>query len=82
MSIVNGLRSSLDLESGGAIAANLDSLYEYVLRRLIDASAQNDAQPLIEVTDLLLEVKSAWDAMPEDIRQSRSPGDGSVAGQV
>ena len=82
MSIVNGLRSSLDLDSGGAIAANLDSLYEYITRRLIDATAQNDVQALVEVNDLLLEVKGAWDAMPEDIRQARASDDGSVAGQV
>lgn len=71
MSIINGLRSSLDMESGGEIAANLDDLYTYISRRLIDASVQNDAQPLAEAIDLLLEIKGAWDAMPEDVRQMR-----------
>lgn len=82
MSIVNGLRSSLDLDAGGPIAANLDSLYEYMTRRLIDASAQNDAAALTEVTDLLLEVKGAWDAMPDDIKHARGTSDGNLAGQV
>ena len=68
MSIVNGLRTSLDLEAGGAIAVNLDDLYEYMNRRLIDASLQNDAAALTEVIDLLLEVKGAWDAMPDEVR--------------
>jgi flagellar protein FliS len=68
MSIINGLRSSLDMESGGAIAVNLDDLYAYMLRRLIDASTHNDVAALNEVIDLMLEIKSAWDAMPDDVR--------------
>jgi len=70
MSIINGLRTSLDLESGGAIAVNLDDLYDYMVRRLIDASAQNDADALTEVIDLMLEIKGAWDAMPDEVRNS------------
>lgn len=70
MSIVNGLRTSLDMEAGGPIAANLDDLYTYMTRRMIDASVENDAQILAEVIDLMLEVKGAWDAMPEDVRNA------------
>jgi flagellar protein FliS len=70
MSIVNGLRTSLDMEAGGPIAANLDDLYSYMTRRMIDASVENDAGILAEVIDLMLEVKGAWDAMPEDVRNA------------
>jgi flagellar protein FliS len=70
MSIVNGLRTSLDMEAGGPIAANLDDLYSYMTRRMIDASVENDAEILAEVIDLMLEVKGAWDAMPEDVRNA------------
>jgi flagellar protein FliS len=70
MSIVNGLRSSLDLEAGGAIAVNLDDLYAYMVRRLIDASAQNDPEALSEVMALMLEIKGAWDAMPDELRSA------------
>ena len=73
MSIINGLRSSLDMEAGGAIAVNLDDLYDYMIRRLIDASTQNDPDILSEVVDLMLEVKGAWDAMPDEIRNSGGP---------
>ena len=68
MSIINGLRTSLDMDAGGAIAVNLDDLYDYMIRRLIDASAQNDADALTEVIDLMLEIKGAWDAMPDEVR--------------
>jgi flagellar protein FliS len=70
MSIVNGLRSSLDMDAGGPIAANLDDLYTYMTRRMIDASVQNDAEALAEVIDLMLEIKGAWDAMPEEVRSA------------
>ena len=70
MSIVNGLRTSLDMEAGGPIAANLDDLYTYMTRRMIDASVENDAEVLAEVIDLMLEIKGAWDAMPEDVRNA------------
>lgn len=70
MSILSGLRSSLDLEAGGEIAVNLEDLYAYMIRRVIDASAQNDPLVLAEVMDLMIEIKGAWDAMPEDVRQA------------
>ncbi len=42
ISIIGGLRSSLDLSKGGEIAANLDNLYEYIERQLIQANLNND----------------------------------------
>ncbi len=68
VTIVEGLRASLDLERGGEIAANLDSLYEYVGRRLTEANLDNDPAILVEVTDLLVEIRDAWDAMPDEVK--------------
>jgi len=70
MSIIGGLRTSLDMDAGGPIAANLDDLYEYMTRRLIDASTQNDPAALDEVSSLMLEIKGAWDAMPDQVRNT------------
>lgn len=61
--IVGGLRASLDVENGGDIAANLDSLYEYISRRLVTANLKNSEEMLDEVSGLLLDVKTAWDAI-------------------
>ena len=58
MSIINGLRSSLDMDAGGAIAVNLDDLYAYMTRRMIDASVGNDAAALAEVIDLMQRARS------------------------
>jgi flagellar protein FliS len=67
ISIIGGLRNSLDMEHGGDIAANLDSLYEYMIRRLIEANRLNDLAILKEVSSLLVDIKEAWDAIPRQL---------------
>jgi flagellar secretion chaperone FliS len=61
ISLVEGLRASLDHERGGELAGNLDALYEYAARRLLEANLRNDAAILDEVSRLLREIKQAWD---------------------
>lgn len=68
ISIVGGLRSSLDLSAGGELAANLDDLYEYIERRLLQANLNNDVSILDEVSALLHEVKTAWESIPLESR--------------
>jgi len=67
ISIISGLQSSLDMEGGGEISRNLDSLYDYMVRRLGETAVTNDPAVLDEVTSLLLEIKSAWDVIPEQL---------------
>ncbi len=64
--IINGLQSSLDMEAGGEIAANLYRLYDYMIRRLMEASIHNDASIVDEVSGLLKEIKSGWDNIPAE----------------
>jgi len=63
--IVGGLIDGLDMEKGGEIAANLHDLYDYINRRLFDASANNDVAILDEVISLMKEIKEGWDAIHE-----------------
>ncbi|MCL5974799.1 MULTISPECIES: flagellar export chaperone FliS [Methylophaga] len=66
MNIIQGLRTSLDAQKGGEVAANLDSLYEYMGRRLLEANVTNDVAILDEVSSLLMEVKAGWDNIPAE----------------
>ncbi len=65
ISIIDGLRMSLDNKMGGEISQNLEDLYDYMSRRLTEANLNNSVEMLDEVAGLLREIKSAWDAVPE-----------------
>jgi len=63
ISIVEGLRASLDFKQGGDISQNLDALYEYVGHILLKANINNDEALLDEAGKLLSEIKMAWEAI-------------------
>jgi flagellar protein FliS len=66
--IVGGLQGSLNDKEGGELAANLDGLYDYIIRRLAKANYDNDSEILDECGRLLGELKTAWDAIAEEVR--------------
>ncbi len=61
MSIVaGGLQASLNKEVGGDLALRLDALYNYMVRRLLDANIEASEAILIEVDRLLATLEEAW----------------------
>ncbi len=66
MSIIDGLRLSLDHRVDSSLSENLENLYDYMNRRLLLANVKNDTDALDEVAGLLRELKEAWDAIPSD----------------
>lgn len=66
MDIIATLQSSLDHDNGGEISSNLERLYDYMNRRLLEASSANDVSMVDEVMKLLLEVKSGWDGIRDE----------------
>ena len=66
--IISELRADLDLPRGGAIAANLDDLYDYMCRQLRAADLQNGLAALDEVSHLLDALQSAWNYLPVEVR--------------
>jgi flagellar protein FliS len=73
--IIEALRSCLDFEIGGEVSENLYALYTYMNERLLDANLKNDTEIVDEVSNLLKEIKSAWDAIPFEVRQKTLNGD-------
>jgi len=65
--IVGGLQGSLSDKDGGGLAENLDSLYDYIIRRLTQANFENNPEYLDECGRLLGEIKSAWDAIANQV---------------
>lgn len=58
--ILNGLSSSLDMESGGEVVVNLARLYDYCAWRLYKAGVDLDPAIVDEVTGLLSTIRQGW----------------------
>nr|WP_318381224.1 flagellar export chaperone FliS [uncultured Enterobacter sp.] len=58
--ITNGLRAGLNHDVGGELAGNLDGLYDYMTRRLLQANLHNDLSAIEEVAMLLNNIADAW----------------------
>jgi flagellar protein FliS len=58
--IIEELICSLDFEKGGEIANNLESLYNYMLRRILQGDLNKDVGPIDEVIGMFSELLSAW----------------------
>lgn len=71
--IIGTLQASLDHSSGGDISLNLERLYDYMNRRLLQASSANDIEMIEEVMGLLLEVKRGWDGIRDDYLANFAP---------
>lgn len=82
IAIVDGLRVSLDAEKGGDIAGNLAALYDYMSRRLLHAQLHDDPAALNEVASLVREIKSAWEAIADQVADAASDKSGATAGSA
>lgn len=55
------LMSSLDISKGGEWAPKLLAVYEFIIRRLIDANMKKDVAIMDEVIPLIEDVKDTWE---------------------
>ncbi len=58
--IVGELQAVLNLEEGKDVARNLDRIYSYCRRRIMESHLQADAAGLHEVVGLLTPLRDAW----------------------
>ena len=58
--LVLGLQGALDFEKGGDLAENLNELYGYVIRRLLDVDDKNDQDALREIVKLMDDIRTGW----------------------
>jgi flagellar protein FliS len=70
--IINELMATLDLERGGEIAENLYNLYDYMNRQLIQANIKKEIEPMIEVQELLKELRSTWQEVMKQVGKKKS----------
>ena len=68
--IIDALRGSVDAQRGGAIAENLEQLYEYMGRKLTVTNLHSDLDALQEVVNVNETLRTAWSTIPEAVRQA------------
>ena len=67
--IDNGLRAGLDHEKGGQIAAELESLYQYISRTLLEANLNKSGENLPHLISLMTEMQETWQAINPENKQ-------------
>ncbi len=75
--ILTHMWSYLDVEKGGEIAQNLESLFAYMLSRLPDVDFRNDPEPAREVMELLGPLRESWRELAK-----RDGGSGQASGSA
>jgi flagellar secretion chaperone FliS len=78
-SILAELQGGVDLQEGGEFARTMHSLYNYHMRRLLEANMSKKPEPLIEVMGLVGELRDAWAQMLSKGDCSQDPGIRNVA---
>lgn len=61
--IIEELNYCLDTEAGGELAANLRSLYFFMIGTLTQAHVRKDREKLEQVVSLLAELNEGWQAI-------------------
>lgn len=67
-----GLRSALNMDAGGSLAADLHDLYQYITLRLTQANLANDDQALAECADLIEPLRAAWRAIGPQVQAAQA----------
>jgi flagellar secretion chaperone FliS len=58
--IIEELICSLNFEKGGEIASNLESLYNYMVKKIVKGDLNKDVESIDEVIGMLNKLLSAW----------------------
>jgi flagellar protein FliS len=58
--IVSEFAATLDHSMDPKLAEDLDALYGYMLRKMLEANFKNTTEPLLEVKKMLSDLRSTW----------------------
>lgn len=63
ISIVGGLKASLDRDKGGELAGNLAALYDFITLRLVQANAESNIEKIEDAIQIMRTLKEGWDGI-------------------
>jgi len=61
VAVIQHLQGTLDMDRGGAVAAELDKLYTYINSKIIEGSSKLQTAPIEEAVKLLTVLLSGWE---------------------
>lgn len=64
------LKASIDFETGGEIANNLDALYAFCIDTLVKASANSDKKAIEDVRDIVNDIYTGFKGAHESLQAS------------
>ena len=73
--IVNELLCALDFEKGGQIATNLQAIYDYAIRRVLQADMAKETTGFDEVIAMLEDLREAWEEISYGKPKDSAKGD-------
>jgi flagellar secretion chaperone FliS len=71
--ILTELRSALNMQAGGAVAANLDRIYEYFQHLLVKANIHKTVEPIEECVRMMIPIRDTWRELFEQLAREESP---------
>jgi len=63
----------MTLDKKYEVSNNLNLLYDYMYRRLLDANIQKEMEPLVEVRDMIRELRDTWKEAMKLAKQNPLP---------
>lgn len=67
ISIINGMRDCLDMNSNSELSENLYSLYQYMAQELFRAGFKDDADTIQNIQTMLKDIRGSWEKIPLDM---------------
>lgn len=72
MAIVDELNCALDMDRGGKLASQLDSLYQFVMEQLSTANMKNDLHALDQAERILETLKEGFEGAYDQMKRAGS----------
>jgi len=66
LDIIGELKCSLDFDKGGEIAQNLDSIYNFLIKSLLQADIERNLEVFDYASKILSELKETWEAVRDN----------------
>lgn len=71
IAILGELEGALKDRETNELSGNLSRLYDYMIRTLVAANSKNSTAKLDEISELVAEIKEAWDQIGDQVNSAK-----------